>query len=105
MSGNGIHPRHDLDQVIHTPVRLSIMAALAAADKVEFRFLRDTIEVSDSLLSKHMLTLEEAGYVHVEKAFISKKPGTWLSLTPKGREAFQEYVSVLEKIMKGSPHA
>ncbi len=105
MTRNGTHPRHDLDQVIHTPVRLSIMAALAAAEKVEFRFLRDTIEVSDSLLSKHMLTLEEAGYVAVEKAFISKKPGTWLSLTPKGRKAFQDYVAVLEKIMKGAPDA
>ncbi|GAA3825509.1 transcriptional regulator [Sphaerisporangium flaviroseum] len=105
MSGNGAHPRHGLDQVIHTPVRLSIMAALAAAEKVEFRFLRDTIEVSDSLLSKHMLVLEEAGYVKVEKAFVSKKPGTWLSLTPKGRGAFQAYVSVLEKITKGTPHA
>ncbi|WP_424535461.1 winged helix-turn-helix domain-containing protein [Sphaerisporangium viridialbum] len=105
MTGNGAHPRHHLDPLIHTPVRLSIMAALAAAENVEFRFLRDTIEVSDSLLSKHMLTLEEAGYVKVQKAFVSKKPGTWFSLTPKGREAFQEYVSVLEKIMKGSPHA
>jgi DNA-binding MarR family transcriptional regulator len=81
------------------------MAALAAADRVEFRFLRDTIEVSDSLLSKHMLTLEEAGYVRVDKAFISKKPGTWLTLTPEGRAAFQEYVSILETITKGSPHA
>ncbi|MBB6475293.1 transcriptional regulator [Sphaerisporangium rubeum] len=101
----GAHPRHGLDPLIHTPVRLSIMAALAAADRVEFRFLRDTIEVSDSLLSKHMLTLEEAGYVKVEKVFISKKPGTWYSLSPEGRAAFQEYVSVLEMIMKGSPHA
>ncbi|GII67151.1 MarR family transcriptional regulator [Sphaerisporangium krabiense] len=104
-TGGGAHPRHDLDQLIHTPVRLSIMAALVTAEKVEFRFLRDTIEVSDSLLSKHTLVLEEAGYVKVEKAFISKKPGTWLSLTPAGRAAFQEYVTVLEKIMKGSPHA
>ncbi|MEU8267352.1 transcriptional regulator [Sphaerisporangium sp. NPDC049002] len=55
--------------------------------------------------SKHMPTLEEAGYVKVRKAFVSKKPGTWFSLTPEGREAFKEYVSVLEKTMKGSPHA
>ncbi|GGL06601.1 transcriptional regulator [Sphaerisporangium melleum] len=105
MTERGAHPRHDLDQVIHAPVRLSIMAALSTAEKVEFRYLRDTIEVSDSLLSKHMQTLEEAGYVKVEKAFISKKPGTWLSLTPAGRAAFGEYVSVLEKITKGTPHA
>ncbi|MFC4057450.1 winged helix-turn-helix domain-containing protein [Planomonospora corallina] len=100
---SGAHPRHELDDVIHAPVRLSIVAALAAAEKVEFRFLRDTIEVSDSLLSKHVLTLEEAGYVEVEKAFVGKRPRTWLSLTDSGRRAFQNYVSVLQRLMTGSP--
>jgi len=84
------------------PVRLSIVAALAAADMVEFRFLRDTIEVSDSLLSKHVQTLEEAGYVRVQKGFVGKRARTWLSLTERGREAFAEYVSVLQEIMKNS---
>jgi DNA-binding MarR family transcriptional regulator len=103
VSGNGSHPRHELDDVIHAPVRLSIMAALAAADKAEFRFLRDTIEVSDSLLSKHIITLEEAGYVEVEKAFVGKRPRTWLSLTSAGRHAFRDYVSVLKRLTEGSP--
>nr|WP_260408213.1 transcriptional regulator [Planomonospora venezuelensis] len=95
--------RHQLDDLIHAPVRLSIMAALAAADKAEFRFLRDTIEVSDSLLSKHIITLEEAGYVEVEKVFVGKRPRTWLSLTDAGRRAFQDYVSVLKRLTEGSP--
>jgi DNA-binding MarR family transcriptional regulator len=99
------HPRHELDDVIHAPVRLSIMAALAAAQKADFRFLRDTIEVSDSLLSKHILTLEEAGYVRVDKAFIGKRARTWLSLTDQGRAAFENYVNVLRRITEGSPHA
>ncbi|GGS60317.1 transcriptional regulator [Planobispora rosea] len=103
MSGNGSHLRHQLDDLIHAPVRLSIMAALAAADKAEFRFLRDTIEVSDSLLSKHIITLEEAGYVEVEKVFVGKRPRTWLSLTDVGRRAFQDYVSVLKRLTEGSP--
>ncbi|GIH90077.1 winged helix-turn-helix domain-containing protein [Planobispora siamensis] len=103
MSGNGSHPRHQLDDLIHAPVRLSIMAALAAADKAEFRFLRDTIEVSDSLLSKHIITLEEAGYVEVEKVFVGKRPRTWLSLTDDGRRAFNDYVSVLKRLTEGSP--
>jgi DNA-binding MarR family transcriptional regulator len=101
---DGSHPRHGLDDVIHTPVRLSIMAALAATEKAEFRFLRDTIEVSDSLLSKHILTLEEAGYVEVEKVFVGKRPRTWLSLTDDGRRAFRDYVSVLKRLTEGLPH-
>ncbi|MBG0821228.1 transcriptional regulator [Planomonospora sp. ID91781] len=98
---DGSHPRHGLDDVIHAPVRLSIMAALAAAEKAEFRLLRDTIEVSDSLLSKHILTLEEAGYVEVEKVFVGKRPRTWLSLTDDGRRAFRDYVSVLKRLTEG----
>ncbi|MFB9675612.1 winged helix-turn-helix domain-containing protein [Streptosporangium vulgare] len=101
--GTGSHPRHDLDDVIHAPVRLSIMAALSATDKAEFRFLRDTIEISDSLLSKHIITLEEAGYVHVEKAFVGKRPRTWLAMTDEGRRAFHDYVSVLRRLTEGSP--
>ncbi|GAA5086471.1 DNA-binding MarR family transcriptional regulator [Thermocatellispora tengchongensis] len=99
------HPRHGLNEIIHAPVRLSIMAALAPVEKAEFRFLRDTIEVSDSLLSKHMLTLEEAGYVRVEKAFVGKRPRTWLALTEEGRAAFKEYTSVLRRITEGTLHA
>ncbi|MEZ0072248.1 winged helix-turn-helix domain-containing protein [Planotetraspora sp. GP83] len=99
------HPRHELDEVIHAPVRLSIMAALAAAEKADFRFLRDTIEVSDSLLSKHILTLEEAGYVRVEKTFVGKRARTWLSLTDRGRGAFTAYTDVLRRITEGIPRA
>jgi DNA-binding MarR family transcriptional regulator len=99
------HPRHELDEIIHAPVRLSIMAALAAAERADFRFLRDTIEVSDSLLSKHILTLEEAGYVRVEKTFVGKRARTWLSLTEQGRTAFGVYMEVLRRITGGTPHA
>ncbi|GLW21521.1 MULTISPECIES: winged helix-turn-helix domain-containing protein [Microbispora] len=99
------HPRHELDEIIHAPVRLSIVAALAAAEKADFRFLRDTIEVSDSLLSKHVLTLEEAGYVRVEKTFVGKRGRTWLSLTERGRAAFENYMDVLRRIMEATPRA
>ncbi|XVQ88337.1 winged helix-turn-helix domain-containing protein [Microbispora siamensis] len=99
------HPRHELDEIIHAPVRLSIMAALAAADKADFRFLRDTIEVSDSLLSKHILTLEQAGYVRVEKTFVGKRARTWLSLTDQGRTAFEAYMDVLRRIVEAAPRA
>ncbi|MFI9550178.1 winged helix-turn-helix domain-containing protein [Nonomuraea endophytica] len=98
------HPRHALDEIIHAPVRLSIMALLAAAETADFRFLRDTIEVSDSLLSKHLDTLEKAGYVRVEKGFVGKRPRTWLTLTDEGRAAFREYTSVLRQITEGGHH-
>lgn len=95
----GSHPRHGLDAVIHAPVRLSIMAALAAAERMEFQLLRDTVEISDSLLSKHIATLENAGYVLVTKGYAGKRPRTWLSLTRAGRDAFRRYVDTLRYIV------
>lgn len=92
------HPRHELDEVIHTPVRLSIVAALAAADSVDFRYLRELVEVSDSLLSKHLGVLEDAGYIAVSKGYEGKRPRTWLSLTPAGQDAYSRYLATLERI-------
>ena len=80
------HPRHALDDLLGHPVRFSIAALLAAASKVEFSFVRDHVEVTDSMLSKQVSTLEQAGYVKVDKGFVGKRGRTWLSLT-KGRPA------------------
>ena len=103
MSGAGSHPRHQLDEVIHAPVRFSIMATLAAAEQAEFAFVRDLVEVSDSLLSKQVGLLEAAGYVAVRKGYVGKRPRTWLSLTPDGRAAFRRHVAVLQQIAAGEP--
>jgi DNA-binding MarR family transcriptional regulator len=94
-----------LDEIIHTPVRLSIMASLAPAEKVDFRFLRDTLEVSDSLLSKHLTTLETAGYVEVTKGHRGRRPRTWCALTKTGRQAFATYTDALHKIVAGNAAA
>jgi DNA-binding MarR family transcriptional regulator len=96
------HPRHALDQVIHAPVRFSIVAVLAAADRAEFSFVRDTIEVSDSVLSRQVSTLESVGYVKVTKGYVGKRPRTWLSLTHEGRAAFEAHVAALRAIAGSS---
>jgi len=95
---SGAHPRHQLDEVIHAPVRFSIMATLAVLDKAEFSLVRDTVEITDSALSKQVSTLEQAGYVKVQKGFVGKRPRTWLALTPAGRTAFIGHLSALREI-------
>jgi DNA-binding MarR family transcriptional regulator len=97
------HPRHELDEVIHSPVRLSIMAALAAAEKAGFGLVRDTVEISDSALSKQVATLENAGYVKVTKGYVGKRPRTWLSLTRAGRNAYTRHLAALRAIAGGEP--
>lgn len=91
-----------LDPVIHQSVRLQIVASLAAlseAESAEFTFLRDMLGLTDGNLGAHVRRLEEEGYLTVDKAFVQRKPRTYLSLTAKGRKAFQEHVVALEAIL------
>ncbi len=92
------HPRARLDELIHQPVRFSIVAALAAADELEFAFVRDTVGVSDSLLSRYVTQLESAGYVAVRKGYVGKRPRTWLALAPAGHSAYQAHIDALRAI-------
>lgn len=92
------HPRHGLDDLLGHPVRFSVAALLAAASKLEFSFVRDHVEVSDSTLSKQVSTLEQAGYVRVDKGFVGKRGRTWLSLTREGRRTFERHIAALQEI-------
>jgi len=94
--------RLDLDEMIHQPVRLSIVATLAHVERVDFAFLRDTLALQDSNLSRHLTALEEAGYILIDKVFERKRPRTWLSLTEVGRAAFERHVAALRRIVEGS---
>jgi DNA-binding MarR family transcriptional regulator len=86
------------DEVVHAPIRLQICAILSELDQGEFGVVRDTIGVSDSVLSKHVRTLQEAGYVTVRKATLSSRVRTWLSLTKTGRRAFASHVAELQRL-------
>ena len=97
----GQHARHRLDELIHAPVRLSIVATLAQVDEAEFAHVRDTVEVSDSVLSKQATQLEAAGYVKIRKGHVGKRPRTWLSLTPAGRTAYTSHLDALRAIAEG----
>lgn len=86
------------DPVIHAPGRLQICGLLSAADEAEFATLREALAVSDSVLSKHLKQLEEAGYVGVRKAAHAGRQRTWLSLTGQGRRAFAGHVAELTRL-------
>ena len=96
------HPRHGLDDLLGHPVRFSVVAMLAAAEDAEFSFVRDSVEVADSVLSKQVSTLEQAGYVKVKKGFVGKRPRTWLSLTKEGRRMFARHLKALREIAAGN---
>ena len=88
-----------LDEIIHQKVRLGIMSALMARGDADFRFLKETLGVTDGNLSIHLSKLEEAGYVASAKEFVRKKPHTTYTPTPTGQAAFHAYLAVLERIV------
>jgi len=93
----------ELNEVIHQPVRLRIMAALVTLEtgnEVDFTYLRNLLEVTDGNLGAHLRKLEEAGYISVTKIFVERKPHTYVSVSAQGRRVFQEHVSALESILK-----
>ncbi|MDH2429830.1 transcriptional regulator [Sphaerisporangium sp. TRM90804] len=79
-----------------------MVALLAAVEEAEFAHVRDEIEVSDSVLSKHAGALEATGYVEIRKGHVGKRPRTWLRLTPRGRSAYKAHVAALQEIVAGS---
>ena len=89
-----------LNTVIHAPNRLRICAFLTPLQEAEFQALRDELGVSDSVLSKHLRQLEEAGYVAFRKGAVNGRQRMWASLTQSGRKAFSGHVEELTRIAR-----
>ena len=91
-----------LNTVIHAPNRLRICAFLTPLQEAEFQVLRDELAVSDSVLSKHLKQLEEAGYIAFRKGKVNGRQRMWAGLTRSGRKAFSEHVEALNRITQGT---
>lgn len=93
------HPSRLLDDTIHQRVRLGILAVLAEADQADFGFLKETLELSDGNLSRHLRVLEEAGYVRIDKGYEGRRPRTWVKATKRGRKALTAYLAALQQLI------
>src|SRR5437868_12105815 len=94
-----------LDDIIHQPLRLRIMAGLNALPSgvgLEFAKLKKLTGATDGNLGAHIETLSKAGYVTVEKAFVAKKPQTTVIASTAGRTAFARHVAMLQEIIAAS---
>jgi len=93
-----------LNEVIHQPVRLQIMAALVTlepGEQVDFSYLRKLLNLTDGNLGAHLAKLEDAGYIKIEKTFIARKPRTFVIAKGKGRDAFADHIAALKQIIAG----
>jgi DNA-binding MarR family transcriptional regulator len=93
------HPTTRLDPAIHQPARLGILTAAAETKRIDFVSLRDLLDLTDGNLSRHLSTLEEAGYITIEKTFDGRKPRTWISATKAGRKALKQEIAALREII------
>jgi DNA-binding MarR family transcriptional regulator len=93
----------ELNETIHQPIRLRIMAALvtlSADEEMDFTTLRKLLDVTDGNLGAHLRKLEEAGFIAVNKIFVERKPRTYVAVTPDGRKVFDQHVAALKIILK-----
>ncbi|WP_457184958.1 transcriptional regulator [Nocardioides sp. P5_E3] len=88
-----------LDPLIHAPARLQVVTTLSAVSEAEFVTLRTALDVSDSVLSKHISALAEAGYVRSRKSVHAGRRTTWITLTPAGRAALRAHVAALRELI------
>jgi DNA-binding MarR family transcriptional regulator len=91
----------ELDEHIVAPARLRLMTMLTAVSDAEFATLRDGLDVSDSVLSKQLGALEEAGYLSRRKGVHRGRRTTWIALTPRGRKALSAHVTALRALIDG----
>lgn len=95
-----------LDRIFHEKARLGIVSSLAAhADGLTFSELKGLCGLTDGNLSRHLLVLDEAGYVAIEKGYDGKRPQTRCRLSDDGRERFADYLSVLEQVLRRATQA
>ena len=91
---------NDLDKVIHERMRLGIISALAANEKLSFTELKKLLQTTDGNISVHARKLEEAGYLTCEKSFRGRTPLTEYAITRDGRKALEKYLDHMEALIK-----
>ena len=89
-----------IDNFIHSRIRLAVMAVLASVDEMDFNAIKKAVNTTDGNLSVHLKKLEENGYILVEKKFVDKKPLTTCRLSDQGQKALQDYITTVENFLK-----
>lgn len=87
-----------LDKLLHEPARLAILSALSSCQSADYTFLQRITGMTQGNLSGHLIKLEEAGLVKIDKQFVDKRPNTIVSITPEGRQAIEAHWQQLQRL-------
>jgi DNA-binding MarR family transcriptional regulator len=93
----------NIDQIIHAPARLMILAYLYVVESADYVFLMRLTDLTWGNLFTHLTKLEEAGYITIEKTFRGKKPHSIVHLNDNGRNAFREYKKKMKQVLDDLP--
>jgi DNA-binding MarR family transcriptional regulator len=91
---------NDLDPLLHSQLRLSIISILLSVEEANFNFIKETTGATSGNISVQIKKLQQAGYIQVKKTFKDNYPNTSALITPEGKEAFETYVNNLKKYIQ-----
>ena len=94
------NPIQNLNKTFDSRVRLGIMSILMVNEEINFNDLKQLMAVTDGNLASHIKSLEENGYLKVNKGFVGRKTNTTYAVTKTGEKAFQQHLAALEKMIK-----
>jgi DNA-binding transcriptional ArsR family regulator len=90
----------ELDPILHSQLRLAVMSLLISVKEAEFTFIREKTNSTAGNLSVQVQKLKESGYIEVNKQFKDNYPQTTCKVSPKGIEAFENYVKALQEYLQ-----
>ncbi len=96
------NPISHINKAFENRIRLGVMSILMVNDRADFLFLKETLELTDGNLASHLIALEKAGYIEVNKTFVGKKPNTSYVASTEGKQAFREHIDALENLLKNT---
>jgi len=91
-----------LSKAFDSRIRLGIMSVLMVNETIDFSTVKEMLKLTDGNLASHIAALEKLKYIVVNKQFVGKKPNTTFSATQAGKEAFNNHLEALEKLIKMS---
>lgn len=89
----------ELNPLLHSQLRLAVVSLLAGLSEGDFSYLKEQTGSTAGNLSVQLQKLKDAGYIEIEKSFKNNYPQTTCKITPKGLEAFSEYVESLKEYL------
>jgi DNA-binding MarR family transcriptional regulator len=93
------HPTSALDEIVHQRHRLGILTITSRSRQADFGYLRENLALTSGNLSRHLMVLEEAGLIRVEKGYEGRRPRTWVSITRQGRAALADEMAALARLV------